>query len=299
MIEEPLRTDVDGTRVTKDVLRVAERVMDTAQSCGVSIPPSSRLAQIYRIFREMWDLPTRSIRPDHPQFAFACEGVRDIFQLDFAIEQLCRPDPPAGFREKLQAAVDDPVLPQARMDDSAGRDAQCELYVAGICAKAGLSPRFAEPDIQCGFETLTYSVAVKRIKNLKRFEGRVRAAMEQAVRAGTPGAALIDLTIALNRANAPVISNESDAQYGTRTKARLSAVAYEHSKKLVEWAKGTTVRGIILLNPIFGTIGARDGQWTLRRWRVIFLPLIKIGAGSSRDFQRDFWPAMHLANGTG
>src|SRR5436309_759986 len=134
------------SRLTKNISEVAALVMDTARGYGVNISPASRLGQMHRIFTEMAANPTQPLPLNHPDFFLACEGVRDMFHLGFAIEQLCQPDPPAGFVEKLRLSVADPHLPQDSLDDSPGRDAQCELYVAAICAKAGLLPEFAEPD---------------------------------------------------------------------------------------------------------------------------------------------------------
>jgi len=107
----------------------------------------------------------------------------------------------------LRRLVGDKVLPQDDPDQSPGRDAQCELFVAALCLKAGLKPVFNEsPDVRCEMHNQIFGVAVKRIKAQperfdRRFEQRMRQAARQIANSGLPGIIAADISQSLNPTN--------------------------------------------------------------------------------------------------
>jgi hypothetical protein len=139
-------------------------------------------------------------------------------------------------------------LPQDNPTRSAGRDEQCELFVAAICAKAGLRPTFDEPDIRCHFRDETIAVAVKRIKSLEAFEKHIKKAASQIDRTGLRGVIAVDLTVGLNPDNEPFVQCLSDEQYGVAARAAVGEFLSSQFLRIASWTEGTGVRGLIVIH---------------------------------------------------
>lgn len=223
-------------------------VVTWIESHGVSVSPDSRVG----VMRSVLVLPNGSpapiINPDHPNFEIAREALRDLQMLNFAREQLASVPVTSQFRQRLITVLRDTALPQEDVRNSPGRDVQCELYVAAVCMKAGMSPIFDEPDVRCSCDGNTYGIAVKRCKSYHKFERRIRGAVEQVQRAGLRGIVVSDVSVMLNSENQRIDKLVTDDQF--RDVARFATHKFigEHHDQLLEWFKGTEVRGFILID---------------------------------------------------
>lgn len=143
-----------------------------------------------------------TIEPNHPDYELALEAERDMQLLGFAFDQLSQFTFSATYRGLLKRLVHDSLLPQSDRENSHGRDAAFEIHVAGVCAAAQLDPvMFEEPDVTCSFDGIKYSLAAKRLKNIKQLRRRIRKAGEQIDRSGSTGIIMLDLGPAFNPDN--------------------------------------------------------------------------------------------------
>jgi len=211
------------------------------EACNLPIPTSSRFELIERLYSQSTD----RIDSKHAHYELALEAERDLHTLAFVFDELrdCRSDP--VFLDLLKTVHSDSTLPQMDRENSDGRNSQFHLMVAAICSKAGMKPRFAEPDLITEVASTQFSIAVKRTRNLNRVQEHLRKAAKQIHRAGLPGLIAIDLSIALNRENVrPDVEGIEDL-YGEAFLENLKNYAVQNQKQFWEWVRGTNVRGII------------------------------------------------------
>ena len=64
---------------------------------------------------------------------------------------------------------------------------QFELYVGAVLALGGVSSHLAEPDLTFRYLGLTTGIAAKRVRSPAQLEKRVKGAVKQIQRTGTPG----------------------------------------------------------------------------------------------------------------
>ncbi|MCH7910190.1 MAG: hypothetical protein IIB38_11295 [Candidatus Hydrogenedentes bacterium] len=196
----------------KSYRETAEFVIDKLKSLGLDPNPSSRFMKMYRVVAGS----RPSIPATDPDFQIALEARRDMTVLALILEQEHAKEAVDGFLGKLSLACNDSVLPQDDREESPGRNAQFELFVAAICQAAGLFPvEYSEPDIRCTLEGMRVGIAAKRIKSDKQIEKRIRKASEQIQKSGLPGFIALDTSIAMNPDNkriGTVIPEEEFAQ---------------------------------------------------------------------------------------
>lgn len=232
---------MERTRRTRKEL--LDFVCNEIESLGVKIPPSSRWGQIKRLY----EAAEGSLIPkDHPDYQFALEAERDVQMMAFVFDHIgdLKADP--EFLVQLKKTVQDSPLPQEDRENSDGRNAQFHLYLAAICKKADMVPRFAEPDLICHSEKTAFAVAAKRIKNIDRLEERIRSARDQIVKAKLPGVIILDITLAINRENARPDLPYSDDDFVRLCQRELNAFIDTKIEKIRQMLRGTEVRGIIL-----------------------------------------------------
>ncbi|MCP4642439.1 MAG: hypothetical protein GY851_18485 [bacterium] len=178
---------------------------------GVDVPTESRFAQMYSVLANA----AGTIGRDDPRFEWACESVRDLRIVSFALDHLPLVPGLPGMRKVLARMVNDPVLPQDDTRNSNGRDAQLELFVAGVCCAASLEPVcFEEPDVICHTAGKRVVIAAKRLKSIKQLAKRVRKAAHQITSSGSPGVIVLDACVALNRDNSRIALAIPDEEFG-------------------------------------------------------------------------------------
>jgi len=229
-------------------------IIQTFQQLEVTLNPASRLAQQVDVFLDRKQILPRFIEPDHPLFQVAIEAHRDLSQITFSLNELLPFVPRKELKTRLRRLVQDNVLPQDSPTRSPGRDAQCELFVAALCAKAQLQPVFDEsPDIRCILAKQALGVAVKRIKSPPehfddRFEQRMREAAEQVEKSGVPGIIVTDVSQSLNPTNWRIPIQVSDSEFDAAWRAEMVRLKTRFEKPLQEWTRGRNVRGVILID---------------------------------------------------
>lgn len=230
---------------------LAKRVLAGFESLGLPLAPSSRLFAQANAYLDPKGVLPQVIPPEHPLFETALEGQCDLRQVGYVFHKLLPiMSNDVEFRNKAKLLRADVVLPQESQDNSPGRDAQCELLVTAICQHARLSPAFAEPDLRCSFNGVTYGLAIKRIKSRaleRRFAQRMREATEQISSSGLPGIVVIDISQSLNHENYRVPRRFSDAVFDSICARDMRRLLDGFRTRMVEWSRGTPLRGLIVL----------------------------------------------------
>jgi hypothetical protein len=233
--------------VARTLLQIADFVIGSIEAYGITVSPSSRLQVMRKIFLTPGGTP-RILEPGDPNFQIGLEAARDFQHLQFVLEQLVPLSLGNEFTSRLRKIVGDRPLPQDHVDRTFGRDAQCECYVAAISAKALFRPIFAEPDITCTVDTIPWGIAVKRIKRQARFEERVKEAIDQVQRQRMPGIVLCDVSVMLNRDNQRIIVSIPDSRFYDLVNLGFKNFVHGYYDRLMEWRRGTEVRGIIFMD---------------------------------------------------
>lgn len=212
---------------------------------GVSLSPQSRI-------RQCLDAMNKGgvIQPDDSRFPAAREGLRDVLLLDFSLSQLKGITDCTTLKRLLQRISKDHLLPQDDLKNSPGRDTQTEMYVAAIASKAGLKPRFSEPDILCELAGVPIGIAVKRIKNEDRFEEHFRKAASQIERTKVRGVIVTDMTLAFNRTNIVIEGSITPEQMNFAHKKARKLFVGKYYDRMKDWLGGREVRGLIIMDSI-------------------------------------------------
>jgi len=155
----------------------------------------------------------------------------------------------------MHKVVGDSVLPQYNSENSPGRDVQCELFVGVLCARARLAPIFQEPDLYCTLTNQTVGVAIKRLKAPpdlfdERFKERICNARDQIEKSMLPGVIVADVSQSLNPTGWRVPLEVSDSKFDAVWQTQRDRLKTRVESRLLEWTRGKSVRGVILLNHI-------------------------------------------------
>jgi hypothetical protein len=227
---------------------LAAHVVKWIEAQGITVSGGSRLDRMRTMLVRPDGSPAPFIAPGEKDFDVALEAERDLQMLGFASDQLASESLPSNFRTRLKLLLKDTALPQDGSANTAGRDVQCELYVAAICMKAGTSPTFDEPDVCCTVDGLGFGIAVKRIKSPGMFKERIREAVKQIERASLPGIVVADVSVMLNPTNERIIQAVSDDVYHAAAKLTMHNFVDGHHAQLSDWFKGSKARGLILID---------------------------------------------------
>jgi hypothetical protein len=253
---------------------IAKTILRVFKELDVPLNPASRLFKQIDVYLDPKGILPQIIPPDHPLMPTAVEAERDLKQIGFALRQLLPIVPREEMRARLRRVVSDNVLPQDNPEQSAGRDAQCELFVAALCASARLDPVFDEsPDIRCKLPGQTFGVAVKRIKSPSErfdeaFKKATRVGAGQIARSQLPGIIVADVSQSRNPTNWWVPMEVSDFQFNLAWRNAMDWFEDRFKPWLLERTRGKNVRGLILIDHIPRCLP--KGEWCLelRAWPV-------------------------------
>jgi hypothetical protein len=216
-------------------------VLNSFESAGIRVAPSSRLARMGKIYAT-----SRFIACNHPDFEIAIEAERDMQLLGFAFDQFAEYERTNHYLALLTKIVSDSPLPQHDRAHSPGRDAAFELYVGAICQSAQLLPvKFEEPDVTCSWQGTKYAITAKRIKNEKKIARRVSEATVQIRKSGLPGIITLETCLALNPDNLR-IKQMQDTIFWNEYFENLKFSWSQHQKKVQEIVSRENVLGIIV-----------------------------------------------------
>jgi len=247
----------------RSLSKAANYVLGQFSRFGVAIPEQSRIKSMYKSVCNDDGSSRGWIPESEPDFAIAREALRDFRQLEFFLNQIDNDAQDAQRVEYLQllnriAGDSDSVLPQDDDQNSPSRDAQAEAFVFAVFQNASLTPSFAEPDITCSVGVTTFGVAIKRIKNLSKLKTRVARAAGQIHKSGLPGIICVEVTLAVNRSNDSIYTNESEQNLKSWWTEQMRLTTNE----FLEDVKNEEVRGILL--HAHCPVRFSDGQYSLR-----------------------------------
>jgi len=231
--------------MTATLADAARNVSEIFKSFEVRLHSQSRIGRMVNAL-----INGDVIRPDDNQFPIALEGLRDIRVLDFALSQLFTTIDRTALQKKLHRVVKDSVNAREDLTKSPGRDIQAELYVAAVISKGGMCPKFGEPDILCNLAGQTFGVEVKRVKNETRFEEHFRKAVAQIEKARVRGVVAMDLSLAFNRTNMPVVTAANVVQIQLAHREARKCFVNEQYDQMRNWINGREVRGMIIIDHI-------------------------------------------------
>jgi hypothetical protein len=248
--------------------------------CEILVPPASRVGSLGRRVTDS-DGQFKPVKTDDPALRAAQETVRDVQQLAFILEQLPPVIDAQVLSDALRRVLKDAEVPVADTAHAVGRDKQCELYVAAICAKAGLRPVLAEPDVVCRADGGDVALAVKRLKSLNKFEDRFQKACQQIAAADMPGFVVVDVSLALNRENLPINIPVPDDDFRTLAQDVMIDLTERKLQAMYEMRQGVGVYGAIFLNHHIRV--SEDGVWGLDSM-VFVVPLTPHNQRRRREF---------------
>ncbi|HEY2783469.1 MAG TPA: hypothetical protein VGJ05_00715 [Fimbriiglobus sp.] len=98
---------------------------------GFRVNPSSRVMQQHNtLVNNIADIAFGT-----DEFFIAVEALRDLQMLGFVFDQVNDVEDPI-FRELIKKCLSDPTLREEGRDNTPGRDAQFELFVAAVSKRA-------------------------------------------------------------------------------------------------------------------------------------------------------------------
>lgn len=227
----------------RNYTEIAEFVIEHIKTFGFTPNSESRFMKMHRVMTD----GTGLIQPDDPRFEIAREAIRDFKVLEFVFEQADAHSTDVKFQHLMKIALKDSVLPQKDRDQSKGRDAQFELFVAAICQNAGMLPiSREEPDVTCHVGDIKFAIAAKRVKNIDRLKERVCKAADQIKKARLPGIIVLETSIARNRNNQSFTMAISDEEFGLLYSETTKRFIDDFHDKIQGWIYGKGVRGFMI-----------------------------------------------------
>jgi hypothetical protein len=244
------------TIVPRSRPELASFVIDTIEAAGVSVPDSSRLWRMHRLYNS----GLTTIEQSHPDYEMALEAERDLQLLAFVFDQCGATALSEGYLERLRLLVGDSVLPQDDPINSPGRDAGFELYAGAICSAAQFLPViWEEPDVTCVLNGVKYGFPAKRIKSLRSLEQRIRDAVRQIRRSGLPGVIVLDVGVAFNPSNYR-LAEMADTIFWNEYYTNCRATWDQYEARIQARLSRANVLGLIIHDY---HIRLRNGQWAL------------------------------------
>jgi len=227
-----------------------------AQFRELGLETPSRLVEMHRV------LGRGNVPFEDPDFFTALESLRDLHQFLFIFDHLRIHSDNPQFGNEVKHLLNDSALPQHDLKNSPGRDRQFQLYLAAICQNAGLVPvGYEEPDVTCFVDGTKFGIAAKRLKSRKsrQFKNRVQEGADQLKRQGLPGIVALDLSLARNQSNRPIISQIESLMYPMIAYAKNKQLSDEHGDEIRRLVAGTGVRAVLVME---STLRLRpDRQW--------------------------------------
>lgn len=172
---------------------------------GLSIPRTSRF-DVYR--QAAQGMATRDVAK-MPSSLLGLNLMTELREISLILQEMPRLPQTIGWQSKMRTALKGNVLSADDGPDSAGRDAQYELFLASAFRAAGFEVALDEPDVTFQMDGQTFGIAAKRIKSDKAVEKRVREASKQIYRSGHPGIIALDITYLCDSVK-PIMANSTD-----------------------------------------------------------------------------------------
>lgn len=177
---------------------------------------------------------------------------KDLHEIQFILGAFEAYPPSSSLLKKFREAVcNDPYEP-AGTGNSPGRDAQFEVYVGAVLARAQLNPVHHEehglPDFDAKWLNRDYAVEAKRVKSTKRVLDNFAKACEQIDRRGVPGFVVMDLGPELHKGKdvSPHGGEYSKSDHDAIT--RLQEYFDRHKEDFVVARRGFAIRSAVAVD---------------------------------------------------
>jgi len=230
-------------RIRPSLAENAVFVINWLKAHGFSVKPGCRLLQMRDLLQE------DRLEFDTPKFWIALESLRDLVELGFIFEQLGDHAKSSQFRATIKRLLEDKPLPQQDRTDSKGRDAHWELYLAAVCQSAGMTPvAFDGNDVTCMVDGTPLCVEAKRIKSENSVKDRIKKAIDQIIKAERPGVVAVDMSLAWNEQNRPIIGSIHNAFIDMKLEAQARQFFERHRAWIEARGAGKGVLGVVIFN---------------------------------------------------
>jgi hypothetical protein len=251
MVDLPVDCPTPRTRAEN-----AAYVVQQIRALGVKVNDSSRLMRMKRVLDKGY------VSPEDPDFPIALESMRDMQHIGFAFDQMNAQSECRRFRDVIRRLLKDSPLPHMDREESTGRNAQLELYLAALCQRAGMGPvDYEEPDVTCVADGIKFGIAAKRVKSLDQVRKHVKKAAEQVEKSKLPGIVVLDLSMAWNRQNMPITSGIMSQLYEMTAIAKTNQFFTENRENIERWVQGKGVLAVLVLEYVVRL--RRDRSWNL------------------------------------
>jgi len=259
---------------------------------GFTVKPGCRLMQMH-------DLLQNGHHDYHtPDFWIALESLRDLVELGFIFEQLGGHAASPKFSAVIKRLLrKDKPLPQDDRRNSFGRDAHWELYLAAICQRGAMTPvGFEGNDVTCMVDGTQLGIEAKRIKSENNAKERIRKAIEQIIKAKRPGVVAVDMSLAWNEHNCPIIEPIHNALLDMKLEAQGRQFFHRHKAWIEERCIGKGILALLVFNFV---MRLREGKWRPHRHAVWFdLPQTQKESRLYESFKRKFCSVTPNRNDT-
>jgi hypothetical protein len=223
----------------------ADFIRSTIEAMGHKINPVSRIGRMHTVVCRPRGEGQGVITPDDKHFPIAREALKDLQMISHIFDNL-ESGVDLLLHAKVRRLIKDSVLPENDAEESQGRDAQHELFVAATAAAARLTPRLAEPDVLASIGGLEFAIAAKRIKSLDNLENNVRGAAKQIEECGRPGLIAIDIALAMHPSNEPIMKRVSPQLFEWAAQKMESEFRKRYEAMIIGICRGKEVRGLIV-----------------------------------------------------
>ena len=140
----------------------------------------------------------------------------------------------------------------------------------------------AEPDVTCTVEGTKFGIAAKRLKSLSQLGKHVRKGAQQVANAKLPGVVAIDLSLARNPKNLPIVSQIQSQWYVPMAQLADQQFFDRYHQDICRWVADTGVRAVLVFD---FAIRLRSGQkWGLDGM-MSWLPTVHDDEQANRDYR--------------
>ena len=149
-------------------------VEEQLATLGITFDPGSRIGTYIRLIRADIDKGT-----DANGAVDLARAHLEVSQLAVILEASDRLGPREAYDERVRDLISGHSHPSNEGKHTPARNAQFELYMAALFARAGIPSQLAEPDVVFELGNATLGLAAKRVKSRSAFRERLRDGLRQ------------------------------------------------------------------------------------------------------------------------
>jgi len=227
------------------------------------------------------------------------QSLKDVQEYWFIIQILGAKLLQSPFLDAFMRSLDDSTHPMDSGKLTPGRNAQFELYVGAIAARAGLTVDrlvAAGADWIMTSPSRRWSLEAKRIKNLNSLEKHIRKAAKQIAASKVGGLIAVDISLATNPEGSPLSRFVPDSGIIKAHKDRTNALGKKWQEPIVKWIGSASVGFVLLHESVIipaQSSGAGHEPWGLTGlWSKVD---VIASDSSNRQYYDDLWHLFQAA----